>query len=66
MTQSAFSLSYGDNGIGWLKIDVANDKMNTLQAAFADQVSAVFIELSTHTDLKIGRASCRERVCLYV
>lgn len=52
MTQSAFSLSYGDNGIGWLKIDVANDKMNTLQAAFADQVSAVFIELSTHTDLK--------------
>ncbi|PLC59792.1 fatty acid oxidation complex subunit alpha FadJ [Photobacterium carnosum] len=52
MTQSAFSLSYGDNGIGWLKIDVANDKMNTLQAAFADQVSAVFMELSTHTDLK--------------
>ncbi|WP_279145495.1 fatty acid oxidation complex subunit alpha FadJ [Photobacterium carnosum] len=52
MTQSAFSLSYGDNGIGWLKIDVANEKMNTLQAAFADQVSAVFMELSTHTDLK--------------
>ncbi|PSW35365.1 fatty acid oxidation complex subunit alpha FadJ [Photobacterium phosphoreum] len=52
MTQSAFSLSYGDNGIGWLKIDVANEKMNTLQAAFADQVGAVLAELSTHTDLK--------------
>lgn len=52
MTQSAFSLSYGDNGIGWLKIDVANEKMNTLQAAFADQVGAVLAELSTHTALK--------------
>ncbi|OBU24257.1 fatty acid oxidation complex subunit alpha FadJ [Photobacterium aquimaris] len=52
MTQSAFSLSFGDNGIGWLKIDVANEKMNTLQAAFADQISAVLTQLSTHTDLK--------------
>ncbi|SMY14950.1 fatty acid oxidation complex subunit alpha FadJ [Photobacterium aquimaris] len=52
MTQSAFSLSFGENGIGWLKIDVANEKMNTLQAAFADQISAVLTQLSTHTDLK--------------
>ncbi|OBU18739.1 multifunctional fatty acid oxidation complex subunit alpha [Photobacterium aquimaris] len=52
MIQSAFSLSFGDNGIGWLKIDVANEKMNTLQAAFADQISAVLTQLSTHTDLK--------------
>ncbi|SMY33092.1 Fatty acid oxidation complex subunit alpha [Photobacterium malacitanum] len=52
MTQSAFSLSFGENGIGWLKIDVANEKMNTLQAAFGDQISAVLTQLSTHTDLK--------------
>ncbi|WP_408900331.1 fatty acid oxidation complex subunit alpha FadJ [Photobacterium piscicola] len=52
MTQSAFSLSYGDNGIGWLKIDVANEKMNTLQAAFVDQVNDVLAELTHHPELK--------------
>ncbi|MEC6795914.1 fatty acid oxidation complex subunit alpha FadJ [Photobacterium sp. S4TG1] len=52
MTQSAFSLSYGDNGIGWLKIDVANEKVNTLQAAFVEQVNDVLTELNTHTELK--------------
>lgn len=52
MTQSAFSLSYGENGIGWLKIDVADKKMNTLQASFVDQISTMLAELSGHTDLK--------------
>lgn len=52
MTQSAFSLSYGDNGIGWLKIDVANEKMNTLQAAFVDQVNDILAELTHHPELK--------------
>lgn len=43
--QSAFSLSYGENGLAWLKIDVPGEKMNTLQAAFATQVGSVLDEL---------------------
>ncbi len=46
MTQSAFSLSYSDNGVAWLKIDVPNEKMNTLQAEFSTQIGAVFEELA--------------------
>ncbi|GAB6259931.1 fatty acid oxidation complex subunit alpha FadJ [Photobacterium sp. R1] len=44
---SAFRLSYGDNGIAWLTIDVPGEKMNTLQAAFAEQVGAVLDELES-------------------
>ncbi|MDX1302312.1 fatty acid oxidation complex subunit alpha FadJ [Photobacterium sp.] len=49
---SAFSLSYSDNGVAWLKIDVPDEKMNTLQSAFADQVSDVLAELNTKKDIK--------------
>ncbi len=54
MTQqeSAFSLSYGDNGVAWLKIDVPEEKMNTLQSAFVDQVSDVLTELKSRQDIK--------------
>ncbi|OAN18572.1 multifunctional fatty acid oxidation complex subunit alpha [Photobacterium jeanii] len=52
MTQSAFSLTYGDNGIAWLKVDVPDEKMNTLQSVFAEQVSAVLAELKTKSDVK--------------
>lgn len=54
MTQqeSAFSLSYGDNGIAWLKIDVPEEKMNTLQSAFVEQVSDVLAELKAKQDIK--------------
>ncbi|MGF1717189.1 fatty acid oxidation complex subunit alpha FadJ [Photobacterium chitinilyticum] len=54
MTQqeSAFSLSYGDNGVAWLKIDVPEEKMNTLQSAFVEQVSDVLAELKGRQDIK--------------
>ena len=54
MTQqeSAFSLSYGDNGVAWLKIDVPEEKMNTLQSAFVEQVSDVLAELKAKQDIK--------------
>ncbi|WP_318441220.1 fatty acid oxidation complex subunit alpha FadJ [Photobacterium leiognathi] len=52
MTQSAFSLSYSDNGVAWLKIDVPNEKMNTLQAEFSTQIGAVFEELAQRSDIK--------------
>lgn len=52
MTQSAFSLSYSDNGVAWLKIDVPNEKVNTLQAEFSIQIGAVFDELAQRTDVK--------------
>lgn len=54
MTQqeSAFSLSYGDNGVAWLKIDVPEEKMNTLQSAFVEQVSDVLAELKSKQDIK--------------
>ncbi|MCG3862547.1 MULTISPECIES: fatty acid oxidation complex subunit alpha FadJ [unclassified Photobacterium] len=52
MTQSAFSLSYSDNGVAWLKIDVPNEKMNTLQAEFSEQITAVLAELNTRSDVK--------------
>ncbi|KLV09253.1 multifunctional fatty acid oxidation complex subunit alpha [Photobacterium aquae] len=50
--QSAFSLSVADNGIAWLKIDVPDEKMNTLQAAFGEQVGAVLAELKGRSDIK--------------
>ncbi|MGF1724253.1 fatty acid oxidation complex subunit alpha FadJ [Photobacterium nomapromontoriensis] len=50
--QSAFSLTYADNGVAWLKIDVPNEKMNTLQAAFGDQVTAVLDELKGQSGIK--------------
>ncbi|MCW8331924.1 fatty acid oxidation complex subunit alpha FadJ [Photobacterium sp. SDRW27] len=50
--QSAFSLSYGDNGVAWLKIDVPEEKMNTLQSAFVEQVSDVLAELKSKQDVK--------------
>ncbi|KJG18614.1 fatty acid oxidation complex subunit alpha FadJ [Photobacterium angustum] len=52
MTQSAFSLSYSDNGVAWLKIDVPNEKMNTLQAEFSEQITSVLAELKARSDIK--------------
>ncbi|ELR64372.1 Enoyl-CoA hydratase [Photobacterium marinum] len=49
---SAFTLSYGDNGVAWLKIDVPDEKMNTLQSAFAEQVTDVLAELKKQSDIK--------------
>ncbi|WP_428771627.1 fatty acid oxidation complex subunit alpha FadJ [Vibrio sp.] len=41
----AFSLKVDDNQIAWLAIDVPGEKMNTLQAAFAEDMQAIFAEL---------------------
>ncbi|MFA0173223.1 enoyl-CoA hydratase-related protein, partial [Vibrio splendidus] len=42
---TAFSLTIDDQDIAWLAIDVPNEKMNTLQAAFAEEMKAIFEQL---------------------
>ncbi|MFV0575685.1 MAG: fatty acid oxidation complex subunit alpha FadJ [Vibrio sp.] len=42
---NAFQLTIDDAQVAWLAIDVPNEKMNTLQAAFAEQMDAVFVQL---------------------
>lgn len=44
----AFNLTIDEQNIAWLCIDVPNEKMNTLQAAFADEMESVFTELEQH------------------
>ncbi|WGY46453.1 fatty acid oxidation complex subunit alpha FadJ [Vibrio sp. ABG19] len=43
----AFQLSVDEQHIAWLAIDVPGEKMNTLQAAFADEMAAVFARLDS-------------------
>ncbi len=52
MTTNAFTLRYGDDGIAWLAIDVPGESMNTLQATFVEEVSAILDELESRKDLK--------------
>lgn len=42
---SAFAWTKDDDQIAWLTIDVPNEKMNTFQAAFAEQVTQVLDEI---------------------
>lgn len=44
--QTAFKLSIDEQNIAWLSIDVVGEKMNTLQAAFAQEMEAIFAQLS--------------------
>ena len=44
--QTAFKLSIDEQNIAWLSIDVGGEKMNTLQAAFAQEMEAIFAQLS--------------------
>ncbi|NOI81525.1 fatty acid oxidation complex subunit alpha FadJ [Vibrio tubiashii] len=44
--KTAFNLSIDDQDIAWLSIDVPGEKMNTLQAAFADEMEAIFTQLA--------------------
>ncbi|MEX0337150.1 fatty acid oxidation complex subunit alpha FadJ [Vibrio tubiashii] len=44
--KTAFNLSIDDQDIAWLSIDVPGEKMNTLQAAFADEMEAIFAQLA--------------------
>ncbi|KFA96522.1 fatty acid oxidation complex subunit alpha FadJ [Vibrio sp. ER1A] len=43
--QKAFHLNVDEQNIAWLGIDVPGEKMNTLQAEFADEMAQVFSEL---------------------
>ena len=44
--KTAFNLSIDDQDIAWLSIDVPGEKMNTLQAAFAEEMEAIFAQLA--------------------
>lgn len=44
-TAKAFNLTIDEQNIAWLAIDVPGEKMNTLQAAFAEEMQAIFSEL---------------------
>lgn len=46
--QKAFSLNVDEQNIAWLAIDVPNEKMNTLQAAFADEMKEIFCSAKRH------------------
>ncbi|CAE6898193.1 Catalyzes the formation of a hydroxyacyl-CoA by addition of water on enoyl-CoA. Also exhibits 3-hydroxyacyl-CoA epimerase and 3-hydroxyacyl-CoA dehydrogenase activities [Vibrio sp. B1REV9] len=50
--QNAFSLKIDEQNIAWLAIDVPNEKMNTLQAAFADEMKEIFAELKDSSNVK--------------
>lgn len=43
--RKAFTLTVDENGLAWLSIDVPGEKMNTLQADFADEIQDVFSQL---------------------
>ncbi|ENQ8747007.1 TPA: fatty acid oxidation complex subunit alpha FadJ [Vibrio parahaemolyticus] len=50
--QKAFSLNVDEQNIAWLAIDVPNEKMNTLQAAFADEMKEIFAQLKDSSGIK--------------
>ncbi|MCF6451410.1 fatty acid oxidation complex subunit alpha FadJ [Vibrio sp. MMG022] len=50
--QKAFSLKIDEQNIAWLAIDVPNEKMNTLQAAFADEMKEIFAQLKDTNGIK--------------
>ncbi|MGR4020795.1 fatty acid oxidation complex subunit alpha FadJ [Vibrio harveyi] len=50
--QKAFSLKIDEQNIVWLAIDVPNEKMNTLQAAFADEMKEIFAQLKDTSGVK--------------
>ncbi|HHX8288438.1 TPA: fatty acid oxidation complex subunit alpha FadJ [Vibrio diabolicus] len=50
--QKAFSLKVDEQNIAWLAIDVPNEKMNTLQAAFADEMKEIFAQLKDSSGIK--------------
>lgn len=41
----AFNLSVDEQNIGWLSIDVPGERMNTLQATFAEEIQVIFAQL---------------------
>ncbi len=50
--QKAFNLVIDEQNIAWLSIDVPGEKMNTLQAAFAEEMEDIFTQLDQNRSLK--------------
>ncbi|WP_423839706.1 fatty acid oxidation complex subunit alpha FadJ [Vibrio mytili] len=50
--QKAFNLNIDEKNIAWLAIDVPNEKMNTLQAAFAQEMNDIFTQLNEVSGIK--------------
>ncbi|MEF1308853.1 fatty acid oxidation complex subunit alpha FadJ [Vibrio mytili] len=50
--QKAFNLNIDEQNIAWLAIDVPNEKMNTLQAAFAQEMNGIFTQLNEASGIK--------------
>ncbi|MHC6526759.1 fatty acid oxidation complex subunit alpha FadJ [Vibrio proteolyticus] len=48
----AFNLTVDEQNIAWLSIDVPGEKMNTLQAAFADEMSDILTQLKNEKGIK--------------
>ncbi|GEM74369.1 fatty acid oxidation complex subunit alpha FadJ [Vibrio sagamiensis] len=50
--QNALSLTVDEQNIAWLAIDAPNEKMNTLQAAFGDEMLTIFNQLNDTSSIK--------------
>ncbi|MBO1106802.1 fatty acid oxidation complex subunit alpha FadJ [Plesiomonas shigelloides] len=51
-TQSAFSLTVRDDGVGVLTMDVPSDSVNTLKAEFGEQIRAILSDLKNRNDVR--------------
>ena len=51
-TQSAFSLTVRDDGVGVLTMDVPGDSVNTLKAEFGEQIRAILSDLKNRNDVR--------------
>lgn len=51
-TPSAFTLHFTADDIGIITIDVADDKVNTLKAEFAQQIKDILNAAQQHANLK--------------
>ena len=51
-TSGAFTLTKQDNGVAILTMDVPGESMNTLKAAFGDEISAMLDDIDADTSIK--------------
>ncbi|WP_196137561.1 fatty acid oxidation complex subunit alpha FadJ [Aliikangiella sp. G2MR2-5] len=49
---SAFSLEVADNGVGWITMDVPGESQNTLRGEFVDDITALFDEIESNSNIK--------------
>lgn len=52
MTQSAFTLEKRDDGVAVLTMDVPGETMNTLKAAFGDEITAMLDDIEADNSIK--------------